>query len=124
MKYAEVYSKLTYEVGTIIFMKKDGTIRLMLGTRNINTASLEYGFLGGKLSSRDNNCNINNGNVALIDLMIGEIRTFSIDRLIRADFHGYIETKEQLDEVVRNFMNFKKEYEKTEAMELTMDMLD
>ena len=56
--YAEVFSKLTYELAFIVFLKKDGTVRLMLGTRNLNTVSLEYGFQGKALGGHDNRCNI------------------------------------------------------------------
>ena len=34
MTYPEVYSRLCYETAFVVFLKKDGTIRLMLCTRN------------------------------------------------------------------------------------------
>lgn len=122
--YPEIYNKLSYEVATVIFMKKDGTIRIMLATRNINTAALEYGFKGGELGGRDNKCNINNGNVAVIDMLIGEPRIFHIDRLVSVEYHGVVGTKEELDKAVEKHLQFKKAYEDTQPMELTMEMLD
>ena len=120
--YAEVFSKLTYELAFIVFLKKDGTVRLMLGTRNLNTVSLEYGFQGKALGGHDNRCNINNGNVAVFDMVLGEARSFSIDRLVDIQYCGVVSTKEELDEAARKFMEFKAEYEKTKPMELSMDM--
>ena len=120
--YAEVFSKLTYELAFIVFLKKDGTVRLMLGTRNLNTVSLEYGFQGKALGGHDNRCNINNGNVAVFDMVLGEARSFSIDRLVDIQYHGVVSTKEELDIVAQKFLEFKEEYEKTKPMELSMDM--
>lgn len=122
--YPEVYGKLTYEVATLVFLKKDGTARVMLGTRNIRTAEIEYGFLGGKLGGRDSKCNINNGNIAVIDLAIGDIRSFSIDRLVSIDYHGIVETKEQLEIITGEFLKFKRDYEERMPKTITMDMLD
>ena len=120
--YAEVFSKLTYELAFIVFLKKDGTVRLMLGTRNLNTVSLEYGFQGKALGGHDNRCNINNGNVAVFDMVLGEARSFSIDRLVDIQYHGIVSTKEELDRIAQKFLEFKEEYEKTKPMELSMDM--
>lgn len=124
MEYAEVFSKLTYETAFIIFLKKDGTVRLMLGTRNLSTVGIKYGFQGRALGGHDNRCNINNGNVAVFDLALGEARSFHIDRLVGIEYHGIIETEQQLDELAEKFTQFKEEYEKTQPMKLTMDMLD
>lgn len=124
MNYPEVFSKLTYETAFIVFFKKDGTVRLMLGTRNLNTVALEYGFQGRELGGHDNRCNINNGNIAVYDLVLGEARSFSIDRLVNIEYKGIITSKEQLDAVATEFLNFKEEYEKTQPMKLSMDMLN
>lgn len=124
MTYPEVYSKLIYETAFIIFMKKDGNIRLMLGTRNLNTVSLEYGFQGASLAGHDNRCNINNGNVAVFDLVLGEARSFSINRLVNIEYHGVVTTKEELDKLFEDFKDFKEKYESTNSMSLDMSMLD
>lgn len=124
MKYGEVFGRLTYELAAIVFLKKDGKIRVMLGTRNLRTAELEYGFLGQKLGGRDRNCNIDNGNIALIDMVIGEVRSFNIERLLSIDFLGEVRSKEEYDKVYKDFIEFKEEYEASKPMELTMDTFD
>lgn len=124
MKYPEVYSRLNFETAVIIFMKKNGDIRLLLGTRNMTTIALEHGHQGKAMGGHDNRCNINNGNVAVFDLIIGESRSFNIDRLVAIEFRDVISTKEELDELIEYFAEFKEEYEKTQPMKLDMSMLD
>lgn len=123
MKYPEVYSRLNFETAVIIFLKKNGDVRLMLGTRNMNTIDMDHGFQGKALGGHDNRCNINNGNVAVFDLIIGEARSFNIDRLVSIEFKDVISTREQLDEVIDYFDDFKEQYEKSQPMKLDMDML-
>lgn len=123
-QYAEVYGRLSFEVATLVFMKKDGTFRVMLATRNARTAELVHGFLGGKLNSRDSHCNINNGNIAVIDLALGEIRSFSVDRLVGLEYHGAVNTKEELEKITEQYLTFKRNYEAHEPQVITMDMLD
>ncbi|MBO5389803.1 MAG: DUF2693 domain-containing protein [Lachnospiraceae bacterium] len=124
MTYPEIYSKLTYETAAIIFLKKNGEVRLMLGTRNLNTISLIYGFQGQTLGGHDTRCNINNGNVAVFDMIIGDARSFHIDRLLDIQFAGVINSKEEYDEVLKQFVKFKEEYEKTKPMQLDLNSFD
>ena len=124
MTYPEVYSRLCYETAFVVFLKKDGTIRLMLCTRNLNTVSLQYGFQGKALGGHDNRCNISNGNIGVFDLALGEARSFNIDRLVKIEFKGIVSTAEQLEEVTGEFLEFKAEYEKSQPMELDMDSLN
>lgn len=119
MTYPEVFSKLTYETAIIVFFKRTGEIRIMLGTRNLNTISLIHGFQGQALGGHDNRCNINNGNVAVYDLVLGDARSFNIDRLIDIEFSGIISTKEQYDSLLAKFNKFKDAYEKTNPMHIT-----
>lgn len=123
MTYPEVYSKLCYETALIVFLKKNGEVRLMLGTRNLTTVSLLYGFQGGTLGGHDTRCNISNGNVAVFDMIAGDARSFNIDRLIDIQFAGVITTKEEYDKVLEQFVNFKTEYEKTKPMVVDMDSI-
>ena len=124
MTYPEVFSKLTYETAFIVFLKKDGSVRLMICTRNLNTVSLAYGFQGKSLGGHDNRCNIKNGNMAVIDLALGEARSFHIDRLVDIEFKGVVEDKQQLDKLAAEFIEFRDEYEKTKPMKMDMSMLD
>lgn len=123
MTYPEVYSKLCYETALIVFLKKNGEVRLMLGTRNLNTVALLYGFQGNVLGGHDTRCNINNGNVAVYDMIAGDARSFNIDRLLDIQFAGVITTKEQYDEVLNKFVKFKDEYEKNRPMRVDMDTI-
>lgn len=123
MQYAEVFSRLTYETAFLVFLKKDGSVRLMLATRNLNTVSLMHGFQGRALGGHDNRCNIKNGNLAVIDLALGEARSFHIDRLVDIQYQGVITTLDELNNAAAKFMQFKEEYEKTKPMEINLDML-
>ena len=121
MTYPEVFSRLTFETATIVFLKKNGEVRVMLGTRNLNTVSLLYGFQGQVLGGHDNRCNINNGNLAVFDMVIGDARSFNIDRVLDIQYAGVVTTKEEYDKVLESFVKFKEEYEKTKPMTISMD---
>ena len=121
MTYPEVYSKLNFETAIIIFLKKNGEVRVMFGTRNLNTVSLVYGFQGQKLGGHDTRCNINNGNVAVFDMVAGDARAFNIERLIDIQFVGVISTKEEYDEQFAKFVQFRQEYMATHSSMIDMD---
>ena len=123
MKYTDVFSKLTFETAIIVFMKKNGDFRVMLGTRNINTASLKWDFLGGALGGHDKRCSIKNGNIAVIDLLLGEVRSFNIDRLTYIEYVGEIRNNEDLDTAAERFVAFKESYESSIPKEITMEDL-
>ena len=120
--YPEVFSRLTYETAIIIFMKKNGDIRLMLGTRNLRTVELHYGFQGAALGGHDNRCNINNGNIAVIDLMLGDARSFNIGRLVDIQYLGQVETNEQLEEAAETLENFRNNYNPPSNGDLTNEV--
>lgn len=124
MTYPELYCRLGIETAIVTFLKKDGTIRNMLCTRNVNTASIQFGYVGNLLGAHDKRCNINNGNLAVIDLVIGESRSFSIDRVISTEFLGEITTKEQFDNAMATYINFKQQYEANMPKSLDMDTFD
>lgn len=112
MTYPEIFSRLTFETAIVTFIKKNGKVRVMLCTRNLNTASLKYGFKGQELGGHDNRCNINNGNIAVIDLIIGEARSFSITRLVDVQWCGVVGNNSDMDVLIEKFSNYRKEYEK------------
>jgi hypothetical protein len=124
MTYPEIYSKLTYETAVVVFIKKNGEVRIMLATRNLTTISLLYGFQGNVLGGHDNRCNINNGNIAVFDMIAGDARSFSVDRLLDIQFAGVIATKEDYDKVLQGFVSFKEEYEKTKPMMIDIDSFE
>jgi hypothetical protein len=96
----------------------------MLGTRNLNTVSILYGFQGNVLGGHDNRCNINNGNVAVFDMIAGDARSFNIERLLDIQWAGVVNTKEEYDRVLENFVKFKEEYERTKPMVIDMSSFD
>lgn len=124
MEYTEVFRNLTYQTACVIFVKKNGDNRVMLATRNLNTVALKYGFQGMALGGHDNRCNIKNGNIAVIDLVKGEARSFNIDRLVKITYYGELKTVEELDKAAEEFLKFKTQYESTIDDTLTMDSLD
>lgn len=124
MTYPEVYSRLNFETAVITFFKKDGQIRVMLGTRNLSTVSLKYGFQGTSLGGHDKRCNINNGNVAVFDMVLGEARSFNIDRLIDIQFAGVISTEADYENVLKNYIKYQTEYEKNNPKNIDLDSMD
>ena len=124
MGYAEIFSRLTYETAIVVFMKKNGDVRLMLGTRNLSTVNLKYGWRAVELGGHDRKCNIRNGNIALFDMLADGVRSFNIERLVTIQFLGEITTLAELDEAAEKFIKFKEEYEKTQPSEISMDNLD
>lgn len=118
--YPEVFSRLTYETAIIIFLKKNGEVRSMLATRNLNTVAIKNGFQGGVLGGHDKKCNINNGNVAVYDLIKCDARSFNIDRLIDIEYLGEIKTDEEYEEAFAKFLEFKKKYDEQTKVETDM----
>lgn len=125
-KYQQIYRRLLEETAAIVFIKADGTVRLMLGTKSIKEAEL-FGFdrplMSANLNSHDKRCGVSNGNMSVIDLKIGEGRSFNIQRLVSITWYGEIETKEKADEVYRDFKEFELEYGKSRPKTATMDDL-
>lgn len=123
MVYGEVYVKLLTETATVVFFKANGDIRVMLATRNTKTVSLFHGANHGNLDGHDKRCNIKNGNIAVMDLILGEPRSFNIDRLVSIQFHGVIDTQEKVDRVYNDFKAFETEYLATKPQKISMDLL-
>lgn len=94
-RYLEIKDRLFYETALVFFLKKTGEKRVMLATRNLRTGKLcQCGSgLGGK---REDSNNINNGNILVIDLMKGALRTFNVDRIISIEYCDVIESEKEL----------------------------
>jgi len=110
-KYSEVYMRITYELATLIFLKKDGTTRVMLGTRNLDTIRLMHNVTTNVFNGRDKRAHINNGNIALFDMLVGDIRVFNIDRLVSIYYHGDILKREELEKAMKEHLAFQSNYE-------------
>ena len=124
ISYGELYMRLASETAMIRFLKKNGEIRLMLATRNMDTASSLYDYLGGQLAGHDKRCNIKNNNMAVIDLEIGEARSFSLDRLISVEFLGTLDTPAKVEEAFKTFNKSREDFENSIEKSMSMDMLD
>lgn len=113
MEYGEVYLRLAYEVAEITFIKKNGDFRHMLCTRNLDIVR-DYFKEGGVegFGYHDRKCNINNGNIAVIDLAIGEARSFNIDRLRDIIWSGPIKNSDDFDMVYCSYLSRQCQIEK------------
>lgn len=109
-EYGNTWGRLLTETALIAFMKKDGHARLMLGTRNTDTAKMMWPdkHLKGLLGGFDNRCNIGNGNIGVIDLAIGDCRSFGIDRVIAIKWLGELATEDDINNAI-------EEYERIES---------
>lgn len=110
MNYPEVYSRLNFELGIVIFIKKNGEFRVMLCTRCMSIINMVFGYNGNVLASHDNRCNISNGNVAVYDMAIEDARCFNIDRVIDIQWLGPVESKEQYNRMFAEFVEFRDNY--------------
>lgn len=84
------------ETVTIVvkFIKKDGSTRVLIGTRNKMTVKyLCNTDLSGKLAGFDKKANITNRNIPVVDLALGDVRTFSVSRLEGYQILGIITTQ-------------------------------
>lgn len=91
----KLYAQMLECVGTytvvVKFKKKDGTTRVLMGTRNkVTVMQLCNKDLSGMLAGFDKRCNIENYNIPVVDLALGEVRTFCIDRLEAYQVLGFI----------------------------------
>ena len=111
-EYSDIFTRLYYEVAVVTFLKKDGSIRIMVCTRNLKTAEMLYGFMGQQLGAHDKRCSIQNGNIAVIDLEIGEARSFSVNRLCDIQYLGEVKDKEMLDKALGKYIEYKEWFNK------------
>lgn len=102
--YGNTYGRLLSEAAVIIFEKKDGTIRVMLSTRNIDIANLMWpdNNLEYLLAGFDRRCNRSNGNLAVIDVILGDCRSFNINRVIGIKWLGEV-TRDTLDAALAEY---------------------
>lgn len=121
MTYQELYTELLRSVCVVTFIKKDGNVRNMLATTNARIASIGGEFNPMALMGHEKRCNIDNGNIAVWDMIIDEPRSFNINRVLAAYTFGNIQTKEQLNYVVEQFKQYDEDYSKNNPMTLSMD---
>lgn len=81
-KYSDLYNFLSEHTVLVVFLKKDGHPRCMLCTRCSATMRLCYEDRIPAFKGHDKRCSIDNGNIGVLDLMIGEPRSFNVDRIL------------------------------------------
>ena len=110
-EYGNTWGRLLTETALIAFYKKNGDVRLMLGTRNADTARIMWQdkHLKGLLDGFDHRCNIKNGNIGVIDLAIGDCRSFGVNNIIAIQWLGEITTSSGIEEAIKRYEELEKE---------------
>lgn len=125
-KYQVLFRELLTHVAEIIFIKANGELRPMLCTRNAILGSL-FGFdlpyMTANVASHDRRCSIDNGNIAVIDLVIGEGRSFNIDRVVCVHVFDSVETPEAASNIRKDFTEFAQAYKKCCERHIEIDEL-
>lgn len=120
--YSKIFLEMQTNIGLFVFFKKNGELRVMIGTRSIDIARIKYGWISGELSKMDGRCSRSNGNLGLIDLAIGEGRCFNIGRLSYYRNLGTVSSEEEYDKLMAWFNKYNEEYKKNTG--LSMNILD
>lgn len=94
--FNELYCRLNVETAFLFFVKKNNEFRSMVATRNLETAKLVSEISADNLYSHDVNVKSDSTVISVIDLEIGELRSFSCDRLLYSEFFGEVKDIEQL----------------------------
>jgi hypothetical protein len=64
------------------------------------------------LGGHDKRCNINNGNIAVVDLIIGEARSFNIERVLHIEYiNKPIKSKDDLEAEIATLQSVREYYE-------------
>lgn len=109
-EYVQMMHDLTYNLMLIIFVKKNGEERVMLATRNRDIYRMEYGDTYNAMNGMDNKCSIQNGNIACIDMVIGEARMFNRYRVLQSYIIGEPKNNAEYSAMFDRFMTFKEKY--------------
>ena len=109
--YCDVFNSLEYKTGVAVFMKKNGDMRVMLATRNVDTIEkLGIGNMYGKMLSYSNRCNQGNGNIPVMDIILADARTINVDRLLEFEPIGVINTQEDLNNACGVYKKYVSAY--------------
>lgn len=128
MTKQEIYNRYNSElddgVCCTIFFKKNGMLRLMLCTRDIFTSNICLGdSLANKLNYHSERCNFKNNNISVIDLLIGDVRSFNIDRVIRNIYLGECNSTNDFNRYIRAYANIESMFKSVDTI-ITLDNLD
>lgn len=119
--YVKLYRELESGIVRVKFIKKDGTVRDMLCSRDMTIIDVLHPGVYRKLGSHASRCNKKTGAIAVIDLILGECRAFSVNRIIENENYGEAETEEDIMKLYDKYVNREKVGEEES---LTIDMLD
>ena len=113
-EYGNTWGRLILETALIAFIKANGNARLMLCTRNLDTCEFmwkdkEFQY---ELTGFDGRCSRDNGNIAVVDLAIGECRSFNIDRVIAIKWFGEIHSESDMEKAIEEYEKMKEDLEK------------
>ena len=109
MKYEDLYSRLCNNAMIVVFLKKNAELRVMLCTRDLMKATVSTQKPGMLLQAHDRICNMSNGNIAVIDLELGEPRSFNIERVVVAQ-ETDVSTQEAWEKSLRDLYNVREHY--------------
>lgn len=124
MDYPEVFSRLATEAAMVLFIKRDGKFRLMLATRNPRIPMFGGAdHLGLALNAHDKKNSIQNGNISVIDLTIDDVRAFNINRVVKIQWLGTINTHEEYEKLMSEYLVYSKQYNESKPESISMDML-
>ena len=121
-QYVQTMHDLTYKLMIIIFVKKNGEERVMLATRSRDIYRMEYGDAYNAMNGMDNKCSIQNGNIACIDMVIGEARMFNRFRVLQQYILGEPKNNAEYAAMFDKFMEFKNKYKPVTQNPADMDV--
>lgn len=111
MTYKQIVRKITESTCIIIFFKKNGDLRCMLGTRNTAMAADIAGFFSSKIQEYDNRHTEKTGSIAVIDLEKKEMRAFRIEYVVEIIDLGDIRDDGVYDGAMADIYNYRAKYE-------------
>ena len=56
-------------------------------------------------------------------MIVGDARSFNIERLVDIQFLGVLNTKDEYNEALKKYVDFKTEYDKTKPQCIDMSMV-
>lgn len=121
--YQELLEITNTGLACVVFVKKKGEIRYMLCTRNLDFSNAFIGYYGSKLGMFDAKYTYDNNNFPVIDLVVQDVRTVAVNRMLYAQPLALPKTREQLNTMLNHFEVFKEKCMQT-IEQLTVNSLD
>lgn len=124
LDYGKTYSGLNWWGACIVFFKKNGELRVMLASRSRAIAAIAG--CGDKITSlnyRDAKCNINNGTIGVIDLVLGEARAFNTKRVAWFEWVN-IRNQQEFDQAILRVKQLEEQYKVKLVNMGTLDGMD